>query len=77
MIEIFDQYKACYNPNGSRNVRQDVLGMTADMAAGAAALGTVGAVLGGPVGAATGVAAGAILGGGTGAAAGKAVEDRK
>lgn len=77
MIEIFDQCEAGYNPNGSRNVRQDVVGMTAGMAAGAAALGAVGAVLGGPVGAATGAAAGAILGGGTGAAAGKAVEDRK
>ncbi len=34
MIEIFDQCEAGYNPNGSRNVRQDVVGMTAGMAAG-------------------------------------------
>jgi hypothetical protein len=77
IIEIFDKYKAEYNPNGSRNVRQDVVGMTAGSAMGAAALGAVGAVLAGPVGAATGAAAGAILGAGTGAAAGKAMEDRK
>jgi len=77
MIEIFDQYEAGYNPNGSRNVRHDVVGMTAGMAAGAAALGVVGAALGGPLGGATGAAAGAILGGGAGATAGKAVEDRK
>jgi hypothetical protein len=77
MIEIFDRYEAEYNPNGSRNVRLDVLGMMAGMAAGAAALGAIGAVFAGPMGAATGAAAGALLGGGTGAAAGKVTEDRK
>jgi hypothetical protein len=77
VIEIFDQYKAEYNPNGSRNLRQDVLGMTVGVALGAAALGAAGAVVGGPVGAAAGVAAGVLVGGGAGAAAGKAGEHRK
>ncbi len=77
IIEIFDQCESGFNPNGSRNVRQDVVGMTAGMAAGAVALGAIGSVIAGPIGAATGAAAGAILGGGTGAAAGKAVEGRK
>lgn len=77
VIDIFDKYKAEYNPNGSRNLREDVLGMTAGAVVGAAALGAVGAVVGGPVGAAAGGVAGAVIGGGSGAAAGKAVEHRK
>jgi hypothetical protein len=77
IIDIFDKYKAEYNPNGSRNLREDVAGMTAGAAVGAAAGGVAGAVIGGPVGAAVGAAAGALVGGGAGAAAGKAVEHKK
>jgi hypothetical protein len=77
VIDIFDKFKAEYNPNGSRNLRDDVAGMTAGAAVGAVAGGVAGAVIGGPVGAAAGAAAGAVVGGGTGAAAGKAVEHRK
>jgi hypothetical protein len=77
IIEVFDQYKSDFNPNGTRNVRQDVFGMTAGAAIGATALGTAGAVVGGPLGAAAGVAAGTVLGGAVGAAAGKAVEHNK
>ncbi len=77
VIDIFDRYKAEYNPDGSRNLRDDVLGMTTGAAVGAAALGAAGAVVAGPLGAAAGVAAGAVLGGGVGAAAGKAAEHRK
>jgi hypothetical protein len=77
VIDIFDKFKAEYNPNGSRNLREDVLGMTAGAVVGAAALGAVGAVVGGPAGAAAGGVVGAIVGGGSGAAAGKAAEHRK
>ena len=77
VIDIFDKFKAEYNPNGSRNLRDDVAGMTVGAAVGAAAGGVAGAVIGGPVGAAAGVAAGAVVGGGAGAAAGKAVEHKK
>jgi hypothetical protein len=77
IIDIFDRCKAEYNPNGSRNLRQDVLGMTTGAVVGAVALGAVGAVVAGPVGAAAGVAAGAVVGGGSGAAAGKAAEHSK
>ena len=77
IIDIFDKYKAEYNPNGSRNLREDVAGMTAGAAVGAAAGGVAGAVIGAPVGAAAGVAAGAVVGGGAGAAAGKAIEHKK
>jgi uncharacterized protein YcfJ len=77
VIDVFDQFRSDFNPNGTRNVRQDVFGMTAGAAIGATALGTAGAVVGGPVGAAAGVAAGTIIGGAVGAAAGKAVEHSK
>jgi hypothetical protein len=77
IIDVFDQYKSDFNPNGTRNVRQDVFGMTAGAAIGATALGTAGAVVGGPVGAAAGVAAGTVVGGAIGAAAGKVVEHDK
>jgi len=77
VIDIFDKFKAEFNPNGSRNLRDDVAGMTVGAAVGAAAGGLAGAVLGGPVGAVAGVAAGAVVGGGAGAAAGKAVEHKK
>ena len=77
VIDIFDKFKAEYNPNGSRNLRDDVAGMTVGAAVGAAAGGVAGAGIGGPVGAAAGVAAGAVVGGGSGAAVGKAVERKK
>lgn len=77
VIDIFDKYNAEYNPNGSRNLREDVIGMTAGAAVGAVALGSVGAVFAGPVGAAVGLAAGAVVGGGSGAAGGKVLEHRK
>ena len=77
VIEIFDDYKAEYNPDGSRNLRQDVVGMTAGAAAGAVAGGIAGTVFGGLVGGAVGAAAGAVVGGGAGGAAGKATEHRK
>lgn len=77
VIDVFDRYGSDFNPNGSRNVRQDVLGMTAGAAVGATALGTAGAVVGGPLGAAAGIAAGTVIGGAVGAAAGKAVEHGK
>jgi hypothetical protein len=77
VIDVFDKFKSDFNPNGTRNVRQDVFGMTAGAAIGATALGTAGAVVGGPIGAAAGVAAGTVIGGAVGAAAGKAVEHSK
>jgi len=77
VIDIFDKFKAEYNPSGSRNLRDDVAGMTVGATVGAAAGGVAGAVIGGPVGVAAGVAAGAVLGGGSGAAVGKAVEHKK
>jgi hypothetical protein len=77
IIDVFDKFKAEYNPNGSRNLRDDVAGMTVGAAVGAAAGGVAGAVIGGPVGAAAGVAAGVVVGGGAGAAAGKAAEHKK
>lgn len=77
IIDVFDQYKAEYNPNGSRNLRDDVAGMTVGAVVGAVAGGVAGAALGGPVGAAAGVAAGAVVGGGSGAVAGKAAEHKK
>lgn len=77
IVEIFDRFGAEYNPDGSRNVRQDVAGLTAGAGAGAIVGAATGLVTGGPVGAAIGAAAGAVLGGGAGAAAGKAVEHSK
>lgn len=77
VIDIFDKFKAEYNPSGSRNVRDDVAGMTVGAAVGAVAGGVAGAAVAGPVGAAAGAAAGAVVGGGGGAAAGKAAEHRK
>jgi hypothetical protein len=77
IIDVFDRFGSDFNPNGTRNVRQDVFGMTAGAAVGATALGTVGAVVAGPIGAAAGVAAGTVVGGAIGAAAGKAVEHDK
>ena len=77
IIDIFDEYKAEYNPNGSRNLRDDVAGMTVGAALGAAAGAVAGAVVAGPVGATAGAAAGAVVGAGSGAAVGKAAEHKK
>ncbi len=77
IIEIFDLNKAEYNPDGSRNVRRDVVGLTTGAAAGAVAGGVAGTAVAGPVGAAVGAAAGAVVGAGVGGAAGKAIEHRK
>ena len=77
VIDVFDKFKAEYNPDGSRNAREDVSGMTAGAAIGAAAGGAAGAAIAGPVGAVAGAAAGAVIGAGGGAAAGKAAEHRK
>jgi len=77
VIDILDEYQAEFNPDGSRNIRDDVVGMTTGAVVGAVALGTVGGAVAGPAGAALGAAAGAVLGGGSGAAAGKASEHRK
>ena len=77
VIDIFDRFQAEYNPDGSRNLRQDVIGMTTGAIVGAAALGAAGAIVAGPVGAVAGGAAGAVVGAGSGAAAGKAAEHSK
>jgi len=77
VIEVFDDNKAEYNPDGSRNLRDDVAGMTAGAAVGAVAGGVAGTAVAGPLGGAVGAAAGAVVGGGAGAAVGKAVEHRK
>ena len=77
VIDILDEFQAEYNPDGSRNIRDDVVGMTTGAVVGATALGIVGGVVGGPAGAGLGAAAGAVLGGGSGAAAGMAAEHRK
>ena len=39
IIDVFDKFKAEYNPNGSRNLRDDVAGMTVGTVVGAAAGG--------------------------------------
>ena len=77
IIEIFDTHKAEYNVDGSRNLRQDVAGLTVGVAAGAAAGGITGTFVGGPAGSAVGAATGAIAGGGLGAAVGKTKEHLK
>jgi len=77
VIDVLDEFRAEFNPDGSRNIREDVVGMTTGAVAGAAVLGTVGGAVAGPAGAALGAAAGAVLGGGSGAAVGKVAEHRK
>lgn len=77
VIDILDDNTAEYNPDGSRNLREDVAGLTVGAAAGAVAGGVAGAAVAGPLGGAVGAAAGAVVGGGTGAAFGKAAEHRK
>jgi hypothetical protein len=77
VIDIFDSYGAEYNPDGSRNLRSDVTGMTVGAVIGATAGGVIGGTLGGPVGAVAGAAVGAAVGGGSGAIAGVAIEHKK
>jgi len=77
IIDVFDKYKAEFNPDGSRNVRYDVGGMTTGAVVGAVAGGAVGTAVAGPAGGAAGAAAGAVVGGGAGAAAGKVAEHKK
>lgn len=77
VIDVFNHHKAEFNPDGGRNLRNDVFGMTAGAAVGAVSLGVVGAVVAGPPGAAIGAAAGAVLGGGAGASGGTTAEHEK
>jgi hypothetical protein len=55
IIDVFDEYEARYNPNGSRNLRDDVLGTTAGTIVGAVGA-AAGAVVGGGSGAVAGKA---------------------
>ena len=77
IIEIFDLHKAEYNLNGSRNVRQDVAGLTIGTAVGATSGGVTGTFVAGPVGGAIGAATGAMVGGGLGSVIGKTREHLK
>jgi hypothetical protein len=77
VIDILDEFQAEFNPDGSRNLRDDVLGMTTGAVMGAAAFGALGGVVAGPAGAAVGAAAGGVLGGGSGASVGEAAEHKK
>ncbi len=85
IIDIFDQNKAEYNPDGSRNIRDDVAGLTVGAAAGAVVGGAAGAAeggvlgtfVGGPLGTVVGAIVGAVVGGGVGAIAGEIAEHRK
>jgi hypothetical protein len=77
IIEIFDTHKAQYNLDGSRNLRQDVVGLTVGMAAGATSGGVTGTLMAGPLGSAVGAATGAVVGGGLGSVIGKAKEHLK
>src|SRR6201996_5150497 len=62
VIDVLDNNGAQHNPDGSRNMRDDVAGMTVGAAAGAVAGGVAGAVVAGPLGGAVGAAAGAVIG---------------
>jgi hypothetical protein len=77
IIEIFDNHKAEYNLDGSRNFRHDVAGLTIGTAAGATSGGVTGTFVAGPVGTAVGAATGAVVGGGLGSVIGKAREHLK
>jgi hypothetical protein len=68
VISILNENGAHYDPDGSRNIRDDVVGMTAGAAVGAAAGAFVG-----PVGAAIG----ALAGGAIGAAIGTQIEENE
>ena len=77
IIDIFDQYRAGYNPDGSRNVREDVVGLTVGAAIGAVTGGAFGTAVTGPLGAGIGATTGALVGGIAGAALGKKSEHSK
>jgi hypothetical protein len=77
VIEVFNDNKAESNPDGSRNLRQDVVDLTTGAAAGAVAGAVAGTAVAGPLGGAVGAAAGAVIGAGAGGAAGKAIEHNK
>ncbi|HEX4141877.1 MAG TPA: hypothetical protein VHY09_16125 [Candidatus Methylacidiphilales bacterium] len=77
VIDVLDNNGAQHNPDLSRNMRDDVAGMTVGAAVGAVAGAVAGTAVAGPLGGAAGAAAGAVVGGGAGAAAGKAAEHRK
>ena len=77
IIEIFDNHKADYNLDGSRNFRQDVAGLTVGTAAGATAGAVSGTFVAGPVGTTVGAATGAVVGAGLGSVLGKAKEHLK
>jgi hypothetical protein len=68
VISILNENGAHYDPDGSRNVRDDVVGMTTGAAVGAAAGAFVG-----PIGAAIG----ALAGGAIGAAIGTQIEENE
>jgi hypothetical protein len=68
VISILNENGAHYDPDGSRNVRDDVVGMTTGAAVGAAAGAFVG-----PIGAAVG----ALAGGAIGAAIGTQIEENE
>jgi hypothetical protein len=64
VVSILDHHGAQYNPTGTRNVRDDVVGMTGGAAIGVAAgsfAGPIGAVIGGLAGGAVGAVAGAVM----------------
>ncbi|MES2309464.1 MAG: glycine zipper domain-containing protein [Verrucomicrobiota bacterium] len=57
VVQILNRFGSHYNPDGSRNVRDDVVGMTTGAAIGAAA-----GVFTGPIGMAIGALTGAAIG---------------
>ncbi len=59
VIHILNKNGSHYDPDGTRNVRDDVVGMTTGALVGAA----LGAVFGGPIGAAVGEVGGGAIGG--------------
>jgi hypothetical protein len=64
VVSILDHNGAHYDPNGDRNVRDDVVGMTSGAAIGAAAgafAGPIGAAIGALAGAAVGAVAGSVM----------------
>jgi hypothetical protein len=85
IIDIFDENKAEYNPDGSHSIREDVAGLTVGAVAGAALGGAAGAeeggilgtIVAGLVGTAVGAVVGAVVGGSVGAVAGEIAEHRK
>lgn len=61
VVSILKHHGAHYNPDGSRNIRDDVVGMTTGAAIGAAA-GAFGGPIGVAIGALAGTAVGAVVG---------------